>query len=88
MSIQDDIEALRQIASSDKLPFGELNRLQSELLDVNAEVMRILGPGSGFAHGIGGCAAAVSDAISTAVARLGEFESAIHDAADRLAEGG
>lgn len=87
MSLADDIERLRQIASSDAIPFVALRGLQQQLLDTNATVAGILGPGHGLAHGIGGCAAQVSQKLDEAIAACQEYESAIHDAADLLEQG-
>lgn len=82
MTIQDDAEALRAIASSDHLPIGLLAAAEGQLLDINALVLAILRPDSQHATNILGLADAAAQRIGEAKAALQALESAIHDAAD------
>jgi len=88
MSIHDDIRRLRAIATSERIPIETIRGLQGDILLVNSEVREILGDGHGFYHGIGATAAELSAKLDEAIAAAQEWESAIHDAADRLEQGG
>jgi hypothetical protein len=88
MSIQDDIEKLRSLASSERIPVELIALIQEGLLQMNSEVAAILGEGHGFYHGIGACAAQINEHLAAAQAACLEYETAIHDAADRLEQGG
>ncbi|MFJ1765084.1 hypothetical protein ACIOD2_32485 [Amycolatopsis sp. NPDC088138] len=82
MTIQDDAERLRALASSDTLPIGIMSQAENQLLDLNAQVMAILNPNTQHATNILGLANAAAESISAARAALQAVESAIHDAAD------
>jgi hypothetical protein len=84
MSIHDDIERLRQLANSDLIPTHKIRLLQEDLVDHNADVAEVLGAGHGFSQGIGAAAAAIADRLDSAIAACEAYETAIHDAADRL----
>jgi len=88
MSMSDDIEKLRRLASSDRIPFELIALMQEGLLQLNSEVAAILGEGHGFYHGIGALAADINQKLSEASAACSEYETAIHDAADALEAGG
>jgi len=87
MSIQDDIEKLRRLASSERIPVELIAMIQEGLLQLNSEVASILGEGHGFYHGIGALAAEINSHLSAATASCLEYETAIHDAADLLERG-
>lgn len=88
MSISDDVNRLRDIASSDRIPTAAIRAIQISMLDTNAVVADILGPGHGFYQGIGATSAEISRHLDAALAACQEYESAIHDAADRLEQAG
>lgn len=82
MTIQEDAQRLRAIASSGALPIALTSQVENQLLELNAQVMAILDPNSEHATSILGLANAAAEAISNARAALQAVESAIHDAAD------
>lgn len=84
MSISDDINRLRDIASSERIPIATLVALQRSLMDINAEVISILGENLVSTLGIGATAASAGSALQATIAAFQEYESAIHDSADRL----
>jgi hypothetical protein len=86
MSMMDDIRRLHAIASSERIPIQTIQGMQGDVLLVNSEVKAILGEGHGFYHGIGATGAAYSEKLGEALAAAEEWASAIHDAADKLAE--
>lgn len=87
MSIQDDIEKLRALASSERIPVELIALIQEGLLQMNSEVAAILGDGHAFYEGIGAKAATINEKLSEAQAACLEYETAIHDAADKLERG-
>lgn len=87
MSIQDDINRLRQLAADERIPAEKIRHLQADLMQLNSEVKDTLGEGHGFYHGVGAVAARLSEQLDTAIALCMEYEEAIYDVSDAL-EGG
>lgn len=86
MSIQEDAERLRSVASSDNIPVGVLLSASQSLDGVQAQVTDVLGTTQSAAN-INGLIGAAKQAIESAVAACQAVETGIHDAADYHARG-
>lgn len=87
MSIQEEAERLRAIASSDGLPTNLLMLANDKLDSVRGQVLAVLGDQSQQAGNINGMLGAAADAIGTALGAVQQVGRAIHDAADYHARG-
>lgn len=88
MSIYEEAEQLRAIASSDRLPIGLIREAQSKTVETQNAVLHVLGSMEGdHAQTIANMAAAANEHLESALAALQGLESAIHDAADYHARG-
>jgi hypothetical protein len=88
MSVMDDAERLRDIASSDAFPTGTLRHVQAQLNVITAEVAEILGLVLISNLGVSVTSEAVMRALETAIATCEEYKSSINDAADRMIQSG
>ncbi|GAA1030765.1 MULTISPECIES: hypothetical protein [Amycolatopsis] len=87
MSIQEEAESLRAIASSDHLPIGMVRQMQGNLQNIIAEVAHTLGRDSNGTHEIANCIGVASAKFEEVLGALQNVEKAIHDAADYHARG-
>lgn len=87
MSIQEDAEQLRNIASSQDFPTGLLRAADSKFDEIVAQVQNIVGDQSQHLEKVRGAAEIAKDKIDEAIAATMNFEAAIHDAADGHARG-
>ncbi len=87
MSIQEDAEQLRNIASSQDFPTGLLRAADSKFDEIVAQVQNIVGDQSQHLDKVRGAAEIAKDKIDEAIAATMNFEAAIHDAADGHARG-
>lgn len=86
MTIQEDAERLRAIASSEYLPIEITRQMQTRLLDINTAVMGILGQTEQGQH-ITQLVGVAAESFNQTIGALQQLETAIHDAADYHARG-
>lgn len=81
MSIQDQAEQLRQLASGDQIPTGLLRESASRLESMQGEIQRILG-GNERGLAINSQISLALEQINGAIAAVQQVETMTHDAAD------
>ncbi|MGW4127934.1 hypothetical protein [Amycolatopsis japonica] len=87
MSIQEEAERLRAIASSESIPVGVLLAAQQSLDSVLEQTMAVLGMQAQSFGNIAGFIGAAKQAIDSGITACQAVETAIHDAADYHARG-
>lgn len=87
MSVMDDVAALRVMVET-RIPINAIREIQQGLLELNMELMTILGPGFGPHEDLRGRSSNADVRLASALAACQEFESAIHDVADRIERAG
>jgi hypothetical protein len=88
MSIMDDVNKLRAIASSEWIPIETIRIIQQNLLELNASIAGILGSQSAHFNQITPYSDAAGRHLEQALASFQGYESAIHDVADALEQSG
>ena len=84
MSIMDDVNALRNIASSHLIAVAEIREVKHKLLELSAKLIAILGPNFGANDDLRNRASNADIRLDSAVTALLTYETAIHDVADRI----
>lgn len=86
MSVTDDINKLRQIAG--RIPVAHIRQIQQILLELNAELVGVLGPNFGMENSIRERSSAADIRLSAAVAACQDFQDIIQDVAASIERAG
>lgn len=87
MSVQDEAERLRGLASSRAIPIEILHQAEQELDNLQAEVRSILGDVSQHLPALEAAVAEVKAGLQQAIGAAKGFEEMLHNAADGHARG-